>query len=72
MHNERQMTILDTARKIIHEGPICDHCLGRQFAKLSTGLSNDMRGAALKLVLAMHAGAQKDKELQDELAKTSG
>ncbi|CAG0976847.1 MAG: tRNA pseudouridine(54/55) synthase Pus10 [Candidatus Methanoperedens sp.] len=66
------MTILDTACKIIHEGPICDHCLGRQFAKLSTGLSNDMRGAALKLVLAMHAGAQKDKELQDELAKTTG
>lgn len=66
------MIILDTACKIIHEGPICDHCLGRQFAKLSTGLSNDMRGAALKLVLAMHAGAQKDKELQDELAKTRG
>src|SRR5660397_259282 len=66
------MIILDIACKIIHEGPICDHCLGRQFAKLSTGLSNDMRGAALKLVLAMHAGAQKDKELQDELAKTGG
>ncbi|MFA4936662.1 MAG: tRNA pseudouridine(54/55) synthase Pus10 [Candidatus Methanoperedens sp.] len=66
------MTILDTARKIVHEGPICDHCLGRQFAKLSTGLSNDMRGAALKLVLAMHAGAEKDKELQDELARSRG
>jgi len=66
------MTILDTARKIIHEGPICDHCLGRQFAKLSTGLSNDQRGAAIKLVLSMHAGAEKDKELQDELAKSSG
>jgi len=72
MHNVRQMTILDTARKIVHEGPICDHCLGRQFAKLSTGLSNDMRGAALKLVLAMHAGAEKDKELQDELARSRG
>lgn len=66
------MTILDTARKIIHEGPICDHCLGRQFAKLSTGLSNDMRGAALKLVLSMHAGAEKDKELLDELSESSG
>lgn len=66
------MTILDTASRIIHEGPICDHCLGRQFAKLSTGLSNDMRGNALKLVLAMHAGAEKDKELQDELAKSRG
>ncbi|HEX7627656.1 MAG TPA: tRNA pseudouridine(54/55) synthase Pus10 [Candidatus Methanoperedens sp.] len=66
------MTILDTARKIIHEGPICDHCLGRQFAKLSTGLSNDMRGAALKLVLDMDAGAEKNKELQDELARSRG
>jgi tRNA pseudouridine synthase 10 len=65
------MIILDTARKIMHEGPICDHCLGRQFAKLSTGLSNDMRGASLKLVLAMHAGAEKDDELKEELAKNS-
>ena len=66
------MIILDTASKIMHEGPICDHCLGRQFAKLSTGLSNDMRGASLKLVLAMHAGAEKDGELKEELAKSSG
>jgi tRNA pseudouridine synthase 10 len=66
------MTIIDTACKIIHEGPICDHCLGRQFAKLSTGLSNDRRGAAMKLVLSMHAGAEKDKELQDGLARSSG
>ncbi|HMB45453.1 MAG TPA: tRNA pseudouridine(54/55) synthase Pus10 [Candidatus Methanoperedens sp.] len=66
------MIILDTARKIMHEGPICDHCLGRQFAKLSTGLSNDMRGASLKLVLAMHAGAEKDEELKKKLARNSG
>jgi tRNA pseudouridine synthase 10 len=66
------MTILETACKIINEGPICDHCIGRQFAKLSTGLSNDRRGAAMKLVLAMHAGAEKDEELQDKLTKSSG
>ncbi|HEY9205665.1 MAG TPA: tRNA pseudouridine(54/55) synthase Pus10 [Candidatus Methanoperedens sp.] len=64
------MTILDTARKIMHEGPICDHCLGRQFAKLSTGLSNDRRGAAIKLVLAMQADADKDTGLLEELGKT--
>ncbi|VVB95889.1 tRNA pseudouridine synthase Pus10 [uncultured archaeon] len=64
------MTILDTARKIILEGPICDHCLGRQFAKLSTGLSNDQRGAAIKLVLAMEAGAEKDTWLPEELIKS--
>ncbi|MCZ7361721.1 MAG: tRNA pseudouridine(54/55) synthase Pus10, partial [Candidatus Methanoperedens sp.] len=64
------MTILDTARKILHEGPICDHCLGRQFAKLSTGLSNDRRGRAIKLVLAMQASADKDDELLETLRKT--
>ncbi len=64
------MTILDTARKILNEGPICDHCLGRQFAKLSTGLGNDQRGKALKLVLAMEAGAQKDETLQEKLTKS--
>ena len=46
-------TILEIARKAAAEGPICDHCLGRQFAKLSTGLSNDERGKAVKLALAM-------------------
>ncbi len=55
------MTILDTARKILQEGTICDHCLGRQFAKLSTGLSNDERGRALRLVLAMQADVEKDE-----------
>ncbi len=64
------MTILDTARKILHEGPICDHCLGRQFAKLSTGLGNDQRGKALRITLAMQAGAEKDDTLQEELAKS--
>lgn len=66
------MIILDTARKILHEGSICDHCLGRQFAKLSTGLSNDQRGKALRLVLAMEAGVQKDDTLHEMLAKSAG
>lgn len=72
MHIQSQMIVLDVARKIVHEGPICDHCLGRQFAKLSTGLSNDLRGAAIRLVLAMQAGADKDETLQEELVKNSG
>ena len=29
--------------------PLCDHCLGRQFALLGRGLENDRRGQALKL-----------------------
>ena len=65
------MTILDTARRVMHEGAICDHCLGRQFAKLSTGLSNDQRGKAIKLVLAMQADEDKDSELLEELKKSA-
>ncbi len=44
--------ILEIARKIIREGPICNHCLGRQFAKISSGVSNELRGKILKELLA--------------------
>jgi tRNA pseudouridine synthase 10 len=42
---------LEIARKVTEEGPICDHCLGRQLAKISSGLSNERRGEILKEVL---------------------
>ncbi len=60
--------ILQTARRIISLGPICDSCLGRQFAMLSTGLTNAERGRALKTVLSMQASASEDRSLQEELA----
>lgn len=60
------MTIFETARKIPAEGPICDHCMGRQFAKLSTGLSNAERGRAVKLMLAMEADRLFKEEGDDE------
>lgn len=55
--------ILETARRIIGLGPICDSCLGRQFAMLSTGLTNVERGHSLKTVLAMQASASEDRAL---------
>ena len=67
--------IIEIAEKIVAEGPICDHCLGRQFAKLSTGLSNDERGRAVKLSLAMDADRKfedaGDDTLLTELAPSS-
>jgi tRNA pseudouridine synthase 10 len=42
---------IEIARKVTKEGPICDHCLGRQIAKISSGLSNERRGKILKEVL---------------------
>ena len=62
--------ILDTARKIISFGPICDSCLGRQFAMLSTGLTNAERGRSIKTVLAMQACADENQVLQEELASS--
>lgn len=45
--------VIETARKIVKEGlgPICDNCIGRQFAKISSGLSNAKRGQILKETL---------------------
>lgn len=48
-------SIIRTALKIIRLGPICDSCLGRQFARLSTGFTNQERGRTIKSFLAMAA-----------------
>ena len=61
-------SILATARRILKLGPICDSCLGRQFAMLSTGLTNAERGRAIKTVLAMEATAAKDTVSVEDLA----
>jgi tRNA pseudouridine synthase 10 len=43
--------IVARATRIVREGPICDHCLGRQFAKIASGLSNAERGEQVKAAL---------------------
>ncbi len=47
------MGILQKAAQIIVKHPLCDHCLGRQFALLGYGIENDRRGGTIKLLLAM-------------------
>jgi tRNA pseudouridine synthase 10 len=64
------MTIIETAKCILKEGPICDSCLGRQFGKLSTGLTNAQRGFSMKTEMSMQAAADNDKETQQLLAPT--
>jgi tRNA pseudouridine synthase 10 len=61
-------SILETAKKIIGLGPICDSCLGRQFAMLATGLTNAERGRSIKTTLAMQATASEDRGLLEMLA----
>ncbi len=63
------MDVLEISKKILHEGPVCNNCLGRQFAKLSTGLSNRERGQALKLALVLEGDRIYKTEKNDSLLK---
>lgn len=46
------MDILEKATKILKQ-PICDNCLGRQFAQLLHGYSNEKRGKIMRTAVAM-------------------
>jgi len=50
--------LLEKAQKMLEKYPLCDHCLGRQFALLGYGLDNEKRGETLKLLLTMGAHEQ--------------
>jgi len=47
--------ILEISLKMLEKYPLCDNCLGRQFALLGFGLDNRERGRAIKTLLAMGA-----------------
>jgi len=49
------MDILEKSLKMLERHPLCDHCLGRQFALLGHGIENDDRGRAIKLALTLKA-----------------
>lgn len=51
------MDVLHRALEMLEKYPVCDHCLGRQFALLGHGIENDQRGSAIKLVLVLEAHA---------------
>ena len=49
----KEMTdLLDRARKAL-EHDLCDHCLGRVFAQMGTGLTDESRGQSLRTVINM-------------------
>jgi len=56
------MEILEKALQMLEKYPLCDHCLGRQFALLGRGLENNRRGQALKLSLTMQASASASEK----------
>ncbi|MCK5628422.1 tRNA pseudouridine(54/55) synthase Pus10, partial [Candidatus Bathyarchaeota archaeon] len=51
------MDIFETSLEMLRKYPLCDRCLGRQFAMLGYNLENFERGRSLKLVLTLQASA---------------
>jgi tRNA pseudouridine synthase 10 len=49
------MDVLEKAFEILCKYPLCDNCLGRQFALLGYSMENKVRGQALKVSLTMQA-----------------
>ncbi len=49
------MELLEDALEMLIKYPLCDHCLGRQFALLGYNLENVERGKALKLALVFQS-----------------
>jgi tRNA pseudouridine synthase 10 len=47
------MELLEKAQEMLEAHPLCNHCLGRQFALLGYGLDDQKRGETLKLLLTM-------------------
>jgi len=45
--------ILKISMDILKKYPLCNHCLGRLFAKLGKGIDNYERGYSIKLILTM-------------------
>jgi len=64
--------MLEKAQRMLEKYPLCNHCLGRQFALLGYGLNNERRGEALKLLLTMkaHQLAQDKNKTGFALLKT--
>lgn len=60
------MNLLEDARAVLSEGPICDGCLGRRFAALSHGLTSRERGKAVRVAVAMEDDEPYDAPSPDE------
>ena len=47
----KKPAVLRTARAVLKSGKVCDNCLGRQLAQVSTGMTNRERGRILRRML---------------------
>jgi tRNA pseudouridine synthase 10 len=59
------MDVLEKAFELLSKYPLCDHCLGRQFALLGYSMENNVRGSALKISLTLQANElAKEKNVE--------
>lgn len=62
------MDVLEKAYELLSRYPLCDHCLGRQFALLGYGMENNFRGNSLKVSLTLQANSLTS---EDEATSTN-
>jgi tRNA pseudouridine synthase 10 len=59
------LNIKEKAIEILKEGFVCDRCLGRNFAQLLSGMSNEERGKIIRNYLAMLADSGEEFDIND-------
>ncbi len=60
------MDIIEKALLMLRRHPLCDHCLGRQFALLGHGVENEERGKAIKLSIVLKAHAHAKIQMKNQ------
>ncbi len=64
------MSILKIAENILKDGYVCDNCLGRQFAQLLSGYTNNERGKIVRFLIA--AEIDKDERIKIDKSNITG
>jgi tRNA pseudouridine synthase 10 len=63
------MDVYEKAFELLSKNPLCDSCLGRQFAVLGYGMENAVRGVSLKIVLTMQANDLAKEKFDEGVSK---
>ncbi|MDR0798011.1 MAG: tRNA pseudouridine(54/55) synthase Pus10 [Nitrososphaerota archaeon] len=63
------MDICEKAFELLSKYPLCDHCLGRQFAALGYSVENNVRGFSLKVVLTMQTNDLVKEKFDESISK---
>ena len=69
-------SVLNSSVKMMQDLPLCDHCLGRQFAWVGTNMTNQERGQSIKHVLCMESDQllkiEKSEDAKNAIALLAG